>query len=150
MTREQDQVLTPLTAARTRSRPAWVTDELVARWCAWVRQDVTRHSGSAPAPMTALAPYDLSPIAPVPVCAPEDVVSAVAGARQAQRDWAGVSIARRGEVVLAFHDLLLRRQDRVLDLIQWETGKARLHAWLGGHRAAGLVSPAGGRCGTRR
>ncbi|MFE7867518.1 succinic semialdehyde dehydrogenase [Streptomyces bacillaris] len=31
--------------------------------------------------------------------------------------------------MLAFHDLLLARQDEVLDLIQWETGKARFHAW---------------------
>ncbi|AHH95759.1 succinic semialdehyde dehydrogenase [Kutzneria albida] len=118
-----------MTATTTSSRPAWVTDELVAQWCSWVRQDVTRHGDSVPEPVMAVAPYDLSPIAPVPVCAPEDVAAAVVRARQAQPDWAGTSIARRGEMALAFHDLLLERQDQVLDLIQWETGKARYHAW---------------------
>ena len=34
------------------SRPVWVTDELVARWCAWVRRDVTRHGNPAPEPVT--------------------------------------------------------------------------------------------------
>jgi aldehyde dehydrogenase (NAD+)/succinate-semialdehyde dehydrogenase/glutarate-semialdehyde dehydrogenase len=31
-------------------------------------------------------------------------------------------------IFLRFHDLLLERQNEVLDLIQWETGKARRHA----------------------
>ncbi|HVV12615.1 succinic semialdehyde dehydrogenase [Amycolatopsis sp.] len=112
-------------ATSTSSRPAWVTDELVAQWCAWVRPD----GDSEVEPLTAVAPYDLSPIAAVPSCTPADVASAVADARKAQRDWAKTSIGRRGEIVLAFHDLLPARQDKVLDLIQWETGKARFHAW---------------------
>lgn len=129
MTKEQGRISAPPIATAASSRPAWVTDELVAQWCGWVRRDVTRHGDSAPEPRTAVAPYDLSPIAAVPACAPEDVASAVVGARAAQREWAGTSISRRGEVALAFHDLLLARQEQVLDLIQWETGKARFHAW---------------------
>ncbi len=31
-------------------------------------------------------------------------------------------------MLLRFHDLLLRRESEVLDLIQLETGKTRLHA----------------------
>ncbi|MEB3961993.1 succinic semialdehyde dehydrogenase, partial [Streptomyces kunmingensis] len=54
---------------------------------------------------------------------------AVAGARAARPTWAQARPGRRADVVLAFHDLLLERQDQVLDLIQWETGKARYHAW---------------------
>ncbi|QUQ64314.1 succinic semialdehyde dehydrogenase [Kutzneria sp. CA-103260] len=126
MTRDQGLAQT---APKTSNRPAWVTEQVLARWCDWVRQDVSRHNGTAPEPVTAVAPCDLSPIAPVPTCAPEDVVAAVADGRAAQREWVGTSIARRGQVVLAFHDLLLARQDQVLDLIQWETGKARYHAW---------------------
>ncbi|GAA2693456.1 MULTISPECIES: succinic semialdehyde dehydrogenase [Actinosynnema] len=115
--------------AATGQRPAWVTDEVVARWCERVRRDVTRRGGSAPDPVTAAAPYDLAPVATVPACAPEDVASAVVTARDAQRAWGKASLALRAEVVLAFHDLLLARQEQVLDLIQWETGKARYHAW---------------------
>src|SRR5262249_15911005 len=35
----------------------------------------------------------------------------------------------RGRIFLRFHDLLLARQNEVLDLIQLETGKARRHAF---------------------
>jgi succinate-semialdehyde dehydrogenase/glutarate-semialdehyde dehydrogenase len=37
-------------------------------------------------------------------------------------------VRRRAAVLLRFHDLVLERQAEVLDLIQLETGKARLHA----------------------
>ena len=39
------------------------------------------------------------------------------------------TFADRARIFLRFHDLLLERQDEVLDLIQWETGKARRHAF---------------------
>ncbi|MFD5123089.1 succinic semialdehyde dehydrogenase [Streptomyces sp. NPDC058385] len=111
------------------ARPPWVTDELITQWCTWVRRDATRHGPDSAEPVTALAPYDLAPIAAVPTCAPKDVAAAVAGARARQPQWAGTTLRHRGDVVLAFHDLLLERQDQVIDLIQWETGKARYHAW---------------------
>ncbi|MGB3440410.1 MAG: succinic semialdehyde dehydrogenase [Actinophytocola sp.] len=130
MTREQGRTPAPPTiTTAASSRPAWVSDELVAQWCEWVRRDVTRHGDSVLEPVAPVAPFDQSPTAPVPACAQEDVAAAVVAAMQAQREWAGTSAARRGEVVLAFHDLLLARQEQVLDLIQWETGKARFHAW---------------------
>ncbi|MFE7165920.1 succinic semialdehyde dehydrogenase [Streptomyces sp. NPDC057616] len=131
MSTEQDQIEAPppTPCEATRPRPAWVTDELIGQWTAWIHRAETREVNDKAAPLTALAPYDLSPIAPVPSCTPQDVESAAAAARAAQLDWAHTPIARRGAVVLAFHDLLLERQDQVLDLIQWETGKARYHAW---------------------
>ncbi|MFE6149833.1 succinic semialdehyde dehydrogenase [Streptomyces sp. NPDC057889] len=114
----------------TSSRPAWVTDELITQWCAWVRRrDASRRGPDRAEPVTAVAPFDLAPIAAVPACAPEDVTAAVAGARADRPEWAGTPLRRRGDVLLAFHDLLLERQDQVIDLIQWETGKARYHAW---------------------
>ncbi|WP_306318989.1 MULTISPECIES: succinic semialdehyde dehydrogenase [unclassified Streptomyces] len=117
-----------------QARPGWVTEELTARWCGWVRRDAKRdegrEEGDGVEPLSAVAPFDLSPIAAVPTCTPDDVAQAVAGARAARPQWARMSLKRRGETVLAFHDLLLKRQDQVLDLIQWETGKARYHAWM--------------------
>ncbi|MEU9362217.1 succinic semialdehyde dehydrogenase [Streptomyces sp. NPDC048301] len=130
MNTEQDQIEAPAPSSATGPRPAWVTDELIGRWCAWVHREETRQGRGTAEPVTALAPYDLSPIAPVPGCDPADVASAADAARAAQHEWSGTPIARRAEIVLAFHDLLLRRQDQVLDLIQWETGKARYHAWM--------------------
>ncbi|MGW6054229.1 succinic semialdehyde dehydrogenase [Streptomyces sp. NPDC055189] len=135
MNTEQDQTHAPppppppTSSAAPGSRPAWVTADLLAQWCTWVHRDLTRPEPPAPDPVTALAPWDLTPTAPVPACTPHDVRSAADAARTAQRAWAQTPPARRAKTVLAFHDLLLERQDQVLDLIQWETGKARYHAW---------------------
>ena len=40
-----------------------------------------------------------------------------------------VSVEHRERIVLRFHDLVLQRQDQLLDLIQLESGKARVHAF---------------------
>ena len=50
---------------------------------------------------------------------------ACAAARAAQRTWAATPWRERAAVLLRFHDLVLDRQDEVLDLIQLESGKAR-------------------------
>lgn len=65
----------------------------------------------------------------LPAAGESDVALAVDRARAAQPDWARLSFADRGRVFLRFHDLLLDRQNEVLDLIQFETGKARRHAF---------------------
>ena len=68
-------------------------------------------------------------LAAIPAGTAADVEHAVNLARAAQPAWAARSFAERARVFLRFHDLLLRRQDEVLDLIQLETGKARRHAF---------------------
>ncbi|MCG5433973.1 succinic semialdehyde dehydrogenase [Mycobacterium sp. MYCO198283] len=65
----------------------------------------------------------------VPHCTAEDVRAAAARAREAQRAWAARPVAERAAVLARFHDLVLERQDEVLDLIQLENGKARRHAF---------------------
>lgn len=67
-------------------------------------------------------------LADLPESTPEDVAEAFDRARAAQPLWAATPVRRRAAVLLRFHDLLLERQAEVLDLIQLETGKARLHA----------------------
>ncbi|CAM2941247.1 succinic semialdehyde dehydrogenase [Skermania piniformis] len=64
-----------------------------------------------------------------PRCTPADVATAAARARAAQPAWAARPVADRAAVLLRFHDLVLQRQDEVLDLIQRENGKARRHAF---------------------
>ena len=59
----------------------------------------------------------------------DDVAEAFARARKAQGSWARTPVADRAAVLLRFHDLVLDRQDEILDLIQWESGKARKHAF---------------------
>ncbi|MEU3890799.1 succinic semialdehyde dehydrogenase [Streptomyces sp. NPDC029041] len=67
-------------------------------------------------------------LADLPESTPEDVATAYELARAAQAVWAQTPVRQRAAVLLRFHDLVLERQAEVLDLIQLETGKARLHA----------------------
>ena len=73
-------------------------------------------------------PFTGAPLGVVPRCTPEDVAAAIERARGAQAAWAQTSFAQRRQVLLRFHDLVLARQDEILDLLQIESGKARRHA----------------------
>ena len=88
---------------------------------------VTAHP-DAPTVATT-APFTGAPLATLPRSSVEDVTTAYAGARAAQVDWARRPVAEKTKVLLRLHDLVLARQDEVLDLIQLETGKARRHAF---------------------
>jgi succinate-semialdehyde dehydrogenase/glutarate-semialdehyde dehydrogenase len=65
----------------------------------------------------------------VPRCNPEDVAVAVDRARAAQAGWRRTDWSQRRGILLRFHDLVLARQQELLDLIQLESGKARRHAF---------------------
>jgi succinate-semialdehyde dehydrogenase / glutarate-semialdehyde dehydrogenase len=78
---------------------------------------------------TTYAPFTGQPIAVLALSTPADVESAAKAARAAQRSWAQMPLVRRAEILLDFHDLVLDRQDDLLDLVQWESGKARKHAF---------------------
>ncbi|MFJ9939203.1 succinic semialdehyde dehydrogenase [Streptomyces erythrochromogenes] len=73
-------------------------------------------------------PFTGDRLAELPEATAEDVAEAFDRARAAQPAWAAVPVRKRAAVLLRFHDLVLARQAEVLDLIQLETGKARLHA----------------------
>ncbi|MEU8825756.1 succinic semialdehyde dehydrogenase [Streptomyces sp. NPDC048636] len=97
-------------------------------------------------------PFTGEKLADLPESTPEDVAEAFDRARRAQPAWAATPARIRAAVLLRFHDLLLERQDEILDLIQLESGKTRLHALeevLGlasearfyGRKAPGLLKP---------
>src|SRR3954469_20766335 len=65
----------------------------------------------------------------VPKCSPEDVRAAIGRARLAQEGWARTKFAERKAILRRFHDLVLARQEEILDLVQIESGKARKHAF---------------------
>jgi succinate-semialdehyde dehydrogenase/glutarate-semialdehyde dehydrogenase len=62
-------------------------------------------------------------------CTPEDVAFAVDSARSAQTRWRQTDWEERRRILLSFHDLILDRQEELLDLLQLESGKARRHAF---------------------
>jgi succinate-semialdehyde dehydrogenase/glutarate-semialdehyde dehydrogenase len=105
-----------------------------------------------PATLLTHTPMTGAPLASLPLSTPDDVRVAYAGARAAQRSWARLPVEHRERIVLRFHDLVLQRQDQLLDLIQLESGKARVHAFEEvadtamvsrhyGRRAAGYLRP---------
>jgi len=106
------------------ARPEWVTDEVIAGLTARVFR-----SESGTETVTAYAPYDSLEIATIPASSAEDVADAVAAARLGAAAWRDRPLRDRAQVMLAFHDLFLEEQDKLIDLIQWEMGKARFTAW---------------------
>ncbi|MDX3094139.1 succinic semialdehyde dehydrogenase [Streptomyces sp. ME19-03-3] len=109
----------PVAPSGTRTAADVVTPDLVAR--------LTR--GVAGSGRTVNhTPLTGEKLAELPEATPQDVAAAYERAREAQKRWAATPVRRRAAVLLRFHDLVLDRQSEVLDLIQLETGKARLHA----------------------
>ena len=76
------------------------------------------------------SPIGRTPLAHVPQSGPDDVVAAFARARDAQRAWAATPLDERAAALLRLHDLVLDHQDELMDLIVWESGKARKDAFL--------------------
>src|SRR4051794_15842133 len=74
-------------------------------------------------------PFTGERLGTVPRCTPEDVEAAIERARAAQAAWARTPYAERRAILLRYHDLVLARQEEILDLIQLESGKARRHAF---------------------
>src|SRR6478752_7335314 len=111
----------PVAAAPAHARTAAdvVTPEVVAQ----LTRDVVGSGRTA-----NRSPSTGEKLADRPESTPEDVASAFERARAAQPAWAATPVRARAAVLLRFHDLVLSRQAEVLDLIQLETGKARLHA----------------------
>ncbi|QIK75464.1 succinic semialdehyde dehydrogenase [Nocardioides piscis] len=75
------------------------------------------------------SPLNGQPLARIPQSSTDDVLEASTRARRAQAAWAATSLDERAAILLRFHDLVLDRQDEIIDLIVLESGKARKHAF---------------------
>ncbi|MET1037552.1 MAG: aldehyde dehydrogenase family protein, partial [Aeromicrobium sp.] len=92
---------------------------------------LTRRLVSTTGETVAVAsPIGGTPLAHVPQSSPADVAEAFARARRAQASWAATSVDDRAAALLRLHDLLLDRQEELIDLVVWESGKARKDAYL--------------------
>ncbi len=142
-----------VTAAGTR--PA---AQLQAQWsprvsAAMLARLAGRAAVAAPAEWIPVeAPCTGAVLAEVPRGVAEDVTAACATARDAQQEWARRPAKERAAVLLRYHDLVLANAQEILDILQLESGKARVHAFeevldvaiqarYYGHAAPGFLRP---------
>lgn len=85
-------------------------------------------AGGAPR-VSTYAPATNAKIVELPQSSVADLDTAFQRARLAQREWAARPVSERTAVFSRLHDLILREQSEILDVLQTETGKARSHAF---------------------
>ncbi|MEY4301563.1 MAG: hypothetical protein RJA30_714 [Actinomycetota bacterium] len=59
----------------------------------------------------------------------EEVQAVTEIARSASAEWADTPVRERAAIMLRLHDLMLKHQERILELIQFETGKTKAGAF---------------------
>ena len=96
---------------------------------AYVRTLTNRVVSTTGRALPTYTPITGQPLAMIPQSSEADVKEAFARARRAQQAWSQTSLEHRSEMLLRLHDLVLDRQDEIIDLICWESGKARKHAF---------------------
>jgi aldehyde dehydrogenase (NAD+)/succinate-semialdehyde dehydrogenase/glutarate-semialdehyde dehydrogenase len=77
---------------------------------------------------SAVAPFTGELLPAVPQSTAADVTTAAARARAAQVGWAARPVADRIRPLVRLAELVLKEKDRLVDIVQWETGKSRVHA----------------------
>jgi succinate-semialdehyde dehydrogenase/glutarate-semialdehyde dehydrogenase len=75
------------------------------------------------------APFFGTTLGTVPRGTAHDMTQACEVARAAQVRWGASPLSERAEVMLRYHDLVLAGAGEILDLIQLEVGKSRIHAY---------------------
>ena len=84
--------------------------------------------GPGAATTGVVAPFTGEHIYDLPLSSDADVDAAMTVLRRGQAAWAARPLAERARIMLRFHDLVLANREQGLDIVQWETGKARRDA----------------------
>jgi succinate-semialdehyde dehydrogenase / glutarate-semialdehyde dehydrogenase len=95
----------------------------------YVRSLTSRIVATSGESVSVTCPFNGQPLAVIPQSSPGDVAEAFVRARKAQEQWAATPLKERAQKLLNLHDLILERQDEITDLICWESGKSRKHAF---------------------
>jgi len=83
----------------------------------------------------------------VPQMSAEQVQEAMDKLRVAAKDWADTPVRERAKAIARLHDVMFENKDKLLDVLQLETGKSRAHAFeefagaAGGARYYGKHAP---------
>lgn len=100
-----------------------VTPERLERLAARVDAEESETS------LVVRTPITDEPLASVPAATATDVSTAVERAREAGEGWAATPVEERAEVIERFGDLVTANREELQDVVQLETGKARIHAF---------------------
>jgi succinate-semialdehyde dehydrogenase/glutarate-semialdehyde dehydrogenase len=109
--------------------------------------NLIKHFGNTSSTVTVMNPKTAKPIYELPQQSAEQVAEAVRAARLAQPAWANTPPRERAAWLYSLHDLILEEQEKLMDIVQLETGKARAHAFeevaggLGAARYYAKVGP---------
>ncbi|MFI7188822.1 succinic semialdehyde dehydrogenase [Nocardia nova] len=83
---------------------------------------------SGAAPLEVFESFTGAKIADVPAASAADVTRVIAAGREAAESWQRTPMSIRAGVLTRFADLVLARRAELMDIIQAETGKARISA----------------------
>jgi len=88
------------------------------------------HFGATDSHVPLINPVSGKRIADIPQMTVQQVESAIKALREkAAPAWRATPIRDRAKVLLRLHDLMFKNQDKMLDVLQLETGKSRAHAF---------------------
>ena len=110
-------------------------------------QSLLKHFPQTDREVTVLNPSSAKRIYELPQLSADQVAEAVVKARSFSKTWQQTDIRTRAEVLTRLHELMLENEDKLLDLLQLETGKSRGHAFeefagaLGAARYYGRKAP---------
>ena len=96
---------------------------------AYVRSLTRRVLATTGESVPTSCPFNCQPLAMIPQSDAGDVREAFRRARRAQEAWRRTPAEERAQLLLNLHDIILDRQEEITDLICWESGKSRKHAF---------------------
>ena len=97
------------------------------------------HFSATEATVPLINPANGKRITDVPQQSAETVVAAIDRLRDHAAEWAATDVRERAAIISRVHDVMLENQDKLLDVLQLETGKSRAHAF---EEFAGTTAPA--------
>ena len=92
-------------------------------------QGLLSHLGSHAASVEIINPSTGKIAYPLPQFTAHEVAVAAQALRDSAHIWANTPVHQRGQVLLNLHDLMIKHESELLELLQFETGKARAHAF---------------------
>lgn len=103
-----------------------MTDTSIATLVAHIESSAI---GGVKSTVAVLNPFSGKRIYELPQLGADDVAAAAERLRDAQAAWAQTPASQRAAVLIAAFDSYLDNQDKLLDVLQLETGKSRAHAF---------------------